>query len=90
MLPVEPEQTDGGVAVMVGAATPPVTVTVNVHMLLLFEGSVAVQTTVVTPTGKNDPEGGLQTIVIIPVTRGGAPNIPVGRYVQLSVAKGVG
>jgi len=36
------------------------TVTLNVQEALLPAASVAVQVTVVVPTGKNDPEGGLQ------------------------------
>ena len=36
-------------------------VTVNEQVAVLPEASVAVQVTVVTPTAKHDPEGGLQT-----------------------------
>jgi hypothetical protein len=50
-------------------------VTVNVHCVVLFDVSVAVQVTVVVPTGKIDPDGGLQTTDCTP---------------QLSVAAGAG
>ena len=40
-----------------------VTVTVKLHVALLPEASVAVQVTVVVPTVKLDPEGGLQLVV---------------------------
>lgn len=39
------------------------TVTVNEHELVLFDASVAVQVTVVTPTGKLPPEAGEHTTV---------------------------
>jgi len=39
-------------------------VTVNVHCVMLFEASVAVQVTVVVPAGKIEPDGGLQTTVV--------------------------
>jgi hypothetical protein len=38
-------------------------VTVNEQLLVLPEASVAVQVTVVTPVGKQEPEGGVQTTV---------------------------
>jgi hypothetical protein len=37
-----------------------VTVIVKLHVAVLFASSVAVQSTVVVPTGKLEPEGGLQ------------------------------
>jgi len=40
-----------------------VTVTVNVHEVVRFTASVAVQVTVVVPTGKQVPDGGLQLTV---------------------------
>jgi hypothetical protein len=40
-----------------------VTVTVNVHVPVLFEVSVAVQVTVVVPTAKQVPDGGAHTTV---------------------------
>jgi hypothetical protein len=40
-----------------------VTVTVNVLTVVFPEGSVAVEVTVVDPTGKNDPDAGLEEIV---------------------------
>ena len=40
------------------------TVTVNEHVDVLFEASVAVQLTVVAPTGKVEPETGEQTTVV--------------------------
>ena len=39
------------------------TVTVKVHVAVLPDVSVAVQVTVVVPTGKQDPDGGLQLAV---------------------------
>jgi len=39
------------------------TVTEKLHALVLPESSVAVEVTVVVPTGKTDPEGGLLTTV---------------------------
>jgi hypothetical protein len=39
------------------------TVTVNVQLLVLIEASVAVQVTVVVPSGKPDPDGGVQLTV---------------------------
>ena len=36
---------------------------VNEHCAVLPDASVAVQVTVVTPTGKHVPDGGLQTVV---------------------------
>lgn len=39
-------------------------VTVNVHCVMLFEASVAVQVTLVVPAGKIEPDGGLQTTVV--------------------------
>ena len=39
------------------------TVTVKLQVAVLPEASVAVQVTVVTPTGKQLPEGGVQTTV---------------------------
>ena len=42
---------------------PPITVTVKVQLLWLPQSSVAVQVTVVTPTGNTLPEGGTQTTV---------------------------
>ncbi len=38
-------------------------VTVNVHVAVLPEASVAVQVTVVMPVGKQEPDGGLQAKV---------------------------
>jgi hypothetical protein len=52
------------------------TVIVKVHCAVLLEASVAVQVTVVVPTGKQVPDGGLQTTAF-------------GGSVQLSVAFGV-
>jgi len=40
-----------------------VTVTVKLHVAVRPEASVAVQLTVVVPTGKSPPEAGLQRIV---------------------------
>ena len=34
-----------------------------VQVIVLLDASVAVQVTVVVPTGKHDPDGGLQTTV---------------------------
>jgi hypothetical protein len=51
------------------------TVTVKLHVAVLPDVSVAVQVTVVVPTGKQDPDGGLQ----LAVTPG-----------QLSLATGAG
>ena len=42
------------------------TVTVNVHCAMLFDWSVAVQVTVVTPAGKLEPEGGEHETVAVP------------------------
>jgi len=54
---------------------PPLnTLTVNVHTEVLFAASVAVQVTVVVPTGKVDPLGGLQATVTVP----GQLSVPVG------------
>src|SRR4029434_4771408 len=39
------------------------TVTVKLQVAVLLDASVAVQVTVVVPTGKQDPDGGLQTTV---------------------------
>ena len=39
------------------------TVTVNEHVAVLPEASVAVQVTTVVPVGKQEPDGGLQTTV---------------------------
>src|ERR1041385_1972677 len=39
------------------------TVTPKLQEAVLFEGSVAVQVTVVVPTGKGEPDGGTQTTV---------------------------
>jgi hypothetical protein len=50
------------------------TFTPNVHVVMLFDASVAVHVTVVVPTGNCDPAGGLHTTVGVP---------------QLSVATGV-
>jgi hypothetical protein len=49
------------------------TVTVKLHCVWLFDGSLATQATVVMPTGKLDPEAGAQVTVTL----------------QLSVAVGV-
>lgn len=50
---------------------PLVTVTVKLQLTLLFAESVAVQVTVVVPTGKEEPEGGLHTVVTqLPVVEG--------------------
>src|SRR5262249_48359976 len=38
-------------------------VTVKLHAAVLPEASVAVQVTVLTPSGKHDPDGGLQAVV---------------------------
>ena len=38
------------------------TVTVKVQLAVLLDSSVAVQVTVVVPTGKVEPEGGLQAV----------------------------
>lgn len=38
-------------------------VTVKLHVAVLPEASVAVQVTVVTPVGKQEPDAGLQTTV---------------------------
>jgi hypothetical protein len=40
-----------------------ITVTVNVLIVVFPEGSVAVEVTIVEPTGKNDPETGIDVIV---------------------------
>jgi hypothetical protein len=50
------------------------TLTVKLQLAVLPPGSVAVQLTVVTPAGNADPEGGVQTTVVL----------------QLSVATGAG
>lgn len=43
---------------------PPVTVTVKLHVAIVFpDESVAVQVTVVVPTGKTDPDAGSQLTV---------------------------
>jgi hypothetical protein len=52
--------TFGGQVIVNGG---PATVTVNVHDDELFDESVAVQVTVVTPSGNIDPEAGAQTTV---------------------------
>ena len=39
------------------------TVTVKLQVAVLFDVSVAVQVTVVVPTGRHDPDGGLQPTV---------------------------
>ena len=39
------------------------TVTVNEQLLVLFDASVAVQLTVVAPTGKVEPDAGVQLAV---------------------------
>ena len=41
-------------------------VTVNMQLAMLFEGSVAVQFTVVVPFGKVEPEAGVHIGVIAP------------------------
>jgi hypothetical protein len=49
------------------------TVTLKLHEAVLPAASVAVQVTVVVPTGKTEPDGGLQTMTTLPVpplTRG--------------------
>lgn len=52
-------------------AAPLVTVTVKLQETLLFAESVAVQLTVVVPTLKLEPEGGLHTVVTqLPVVLG--------------------
>jgi hypothetical protein len=51
------------------------TVTVNVQLLALLAASLAVQVTVVVPTEKLDPDGGMHVAVTVPE--------------QLSVAVGV-
>jgi len=43
--------------------TQSLTVTVNEQVAVLFDASVAVQVTVVVPTGKQDPEAGAQVTV---------------------------
>ena len=40
------------------------TVTVNEQLLVLFDASVAVQLTVVAPTGKVEPDAGVHTTVV--------------------------
>jgi hypothetical protein len=44
----------------------PPTVTVNEQLLVLPEVSVAVQVTVVTPSGKREPEGGEEFVEATP------------------------
>ena len=44
----------------------PATVTLKLHWLALLQESVATHLTVVVPTGKTDPEGGVQTTVTGP------------------------
>lgn len=53
-----PVTLDGQVIVQ---GVPPVIVTVKLQELVLPAGSVALQTTIVVPTPKLEPEGGLQT-----------------------------
>ena len=50
-----------------------VTVTVKVHEPVLPDESVAVQVTVVVPSGKPEPEAGTQTTVALPQL-----SLPVG------------
>ena len=39
------------------------TVTVKLHVAMLPDASVALQVTVVVPTGKQDPDGGMHDVV---------------------------
>src|SRR5437879_6050090 len=51
---------------MVKPSTDPLTVTVNEHVPVLPDPSVAVQFTLVTPSGKLDPEAGAHLAVTLP------------------------
>lgn len=53
------------VIVSIGAAVSPLTVTVNVHALVLAEPSVAVHVTVVLPSGNVEPLAGSQVTVTL-------------------------
>src|SRR5215212_3576331 len=54
-----------------------VTVTVNVPVAVLFDPSVAEQVTVVTPTAKVEPDGGVQAGGITPSTASNADTVKV-------------
>jgi hypothetical protein len=54
-----PVQASGSESAKPARLTP----TEKLHVDMLFEASVALQLTVVTPTGKTEPEGGVQTAV---------------------------
>ena len=43
------------------------TVTLKLHVTIKFTASIAVQVTVVVPTGNAEPEGGLQKTTMLPV-----------------------
>ena len=60
-----PVQTSGSVSLTVGVGVNWLTVTVTVkeHVAVRLEPSVAVQFTVVVPTGKLEPEAGEQLVV---------------------------
>ena len=50
---------------------PPLTVTVKLQVAVAFDGSVAVQVTLVVPVGKVEPDGGLQaTVTQLPLVVG--------------------
>ena len=55
------------------------TVTVKLQLLVLLEASVAVQVTVVTPGGRQEPDGGVQTNVTP-----GQLSLAVGEYVTIA------
>src|SRR5215216_3229471 len=50
-----------------GVVSPPVTMTRKPHEAMLPCASVAVQVTVLVPSGKNEPDGGMQTTLAIGV-----------------------
>jgi hypothetical protein len=48
---------------MIVGGSVSLTVILNVHSAIFPEASVAVQVTGVVPTGKNDPDGGVQELI---------------------------
>ena len=61
-----------------GVVSPPVTITRKPHEAMLPCASVAVQVTVFVPSGKNEPDGGMQTTLAI-----GVPQADVDAQVLL-------